>query len=864
MAKKTAYYKDTSFLQEFLAGRLPCLSLDSADIKRTERFLLQLTTSHNRPLYVTIKGHGVFRRQIGEIDFPVVKFINEEFLNKIITNNSIPELTPQEIEAVDTYFDELDNNKQDASRTSMATGATGIENFPDPIVNVRVTDLNEILTPVDAHPDRVVDVIGHSQLILDEFLVRLRIRVRSSKSAPLHSRINPKLLNMPVSGPGGDGQPVLAQNEIDFITSAMAKAWMAELPKAFGEQYGIEAQNQPSAWNQCLSMVARAQIKADIVLLMEGFKGEMPDVEGRVTQPDSVRDLEWAIRKLENSTNQIVLMAPRVEWKDTSVDKMLIKYTLNFPDLDDLDELIRSVLSTVYARKPKLYLMLVNKIINRVQPGLNITMEMLESEPAATEDELIDEVVETSDISGIFDRALTKIVNSIRGLTETRVQNIVWSSIRAYLDLNPEFLDQSRKEIINKTAGLKVIDIEVTADEDPFENVGGLDELKRWIMSRGTDLFLSADDAKEKLGGYVYKGILLVGLPGTGKSLITKSIAKYLAQQTPDYPVSLVFLDTGSLRGSYVGETEKNTRDALMMVEAFAPCVLWIDEIEKAFSSGGDTSSEIGRRMLGYFLTWMQERTSPVFLVATANDISALPPEFTREGRWNAKFFTPLPDAQAAVQILNYVLSRFKISLEQVINNSKNGKRKLYAWSMLAQSGNFEGKMSPILRVKGDALVPLEVDGEIVMRHLGYAGSEIEASVIEAVSNIKSIQGEDWKSKITLDDLIVSLKSLTPISRRFDDKGNPMGYLMYKLEQVGVKSMTSEQYEESIKELEFTTKNLKDAEGNQLSDSEVDSFIKELKSLSKIVKQQTKKSPKKNPTQSTYLLGGSLFESLYG
>lgn len=863
MAKKTAYYKDTTFLQEFLAGRLPCLSLDSSDIKRAERFLLQLTTTHDRPLYVTIKGHGVFRRQIGEVDFPVVKFINEEFLHKIISNNSIPEITTQEIKAVDEYFSELDTHNQDASRTNMATGGKGIENFPDPILNIRVTDLNDILTPVDCHSDKVTDVVGHSQLILDEFLVRLRIKVRSSQSAPMHSRINPKLLNMPTGAPGSPSPPVMPANEIEFLVSQMAKAWMTELPSAFGMQYGIEAQNQPSAWNQCLSMIARAQVRADIVLLMEGFKGEMPDVEGRVTQQDSVRDLEWAIRKLENSTNQIVLMAPRVEWKDTTVDKMLIRYTLNFPDLDDLDELVRSVLSTVYGRKPKLYLTLLNKIIGRVKPGLNITPEDLEEQ---SDEDIVDEGTKLVSASDAFDRSILKIVNSLRGLTETRVQNIVWSSIRTYTDLDPGFLDQSRKEIINQTAGLKVIDIEVVPGEDAFENVGGLDELKRWIKSRGNDLFLTADEAKEKLGGYVYKGILLIGLPGTGKSLITKSIAKYLASQNIDYPVSLVFLDTGSLRGSYVGETEKNTRDALMMVEAFSPCVLWIDEIEKAFSSGGDTSSEIGRRMLGYFLTWMQERQSPVFLVATANDISSLPPEFTREGRWDAKFFTPLPDAQAAVQIMSYVLSRFKLSLEDIISQTQNGKRKLYLWSMLAQSGNFEGRKSVIMRPKGEGLVPLEdEDGVTVERDLGYSGSEIESAVKEAISNVKALRGQSWKSSITVDDLIISLKNLTPISRRFDDKGNPMGYVMYKLEQAGVKTMSDQEYEQSVGEIDIFSKNLKDAQGNELSDSEVEEFLKELKSLSKIVSpKKSGKEKRKNPLSSYYLLGDGLFESLYG
>lgn len=842
----SAYQKDTTAIQEFLAGRIPCLGLDSHDVIRAERYLLELTAALGRPLYTTINGYGVFRKNIGDVDYPVVKFLNEDFLTTILVDNDIPELSLQEIEEVDKYFDALETVNFDASKVSMK-----LDNIPKPILNLRI-DIPDVVTPLDCHPKDLDRLIQHSNLMLDEFLVRLRVKLRGSKSTPGTSRVNPLLLALDPK------TPMYAMEELDpdNIKSPAAKVWVCQLPGLFGQQYGIEAEKQPTPWNQCLDLVSRGDPKANIVLLMEGFRDALPDPDGRITNQSSLKDLEWAIRKLEKSTNQVIIMAPGVEWKNSEVDKFIVRYSLNYPDLDDLNYILRAVIRTIYAKNKERYFELVNNIIKHDNPKLFITEESEESN---------DELDETDDSAALesFDAGILKAANSLRGLTETRIQNVIWSMIRSYNDLDPNKLDQSRREIINKTAGLKVIDIKASSKEDPFGNVGGLEELKDWIKSRGADLFLTVDQAQEQLGGYVYKGILLVGLPGTGKSLIVKSIAKYLAQTTIDYPVSLVSLDTGALRGQYVGESEKNTREALMMVEAFSPCVLWIDEIEKAFSgSGGDSSSEISRRMLGYFLTWMQERTSPVLLVATSNDISSLPPEFTREGRWDAKFYTPLPDEKAAMQILNYVLSRFKVPLGKIVKNTENGNRKILAWATYAKCRNFDGKESPIKIKQGDVLINLKNEqGEPVMRFLGYSGAEIEASIKEAVSRAKAKYAELWPENLTIDDLVVSLKNITPKSQTFDDKGQSMGYIMYKLETIGTKPMSDEDYFKAIEAIKKQSNELKDPSGKVLTDSEVDAIVKNLEEIAKTAKRR--KNPRRNPSTSMYLLGDGLFDSLF-
>jgi len=171
-------------------------------------------------------------------------------------------------------------------------------------------------------------------------------------------------------------------------------------------------------------------------------------------------------------------------------------------------------------------------------------------------------------------------------------------------------------------------------DTGRFDNVGGQDALKRWLQLR-RQVFLTPEAAK---GLDAPKGILLLGVQGAGKSLAAKAIAG-------SWGLPLLRLDFGALYNKYHGETERNLRDSLKTADAMAPCVLWIDEIEKGLApddGGGDGG--VSRRVLGTLLTWMSERRSRVFLAATANDIKALPPELLRKGRFDEIFFVDLPD----------------------------------------------------------------------------------------------------------------------------------------------------------------------------------------------------------------------------
>lgn len=184
-------------------------------------------------------------------------------------------------------------------------------------------------------------------------------------------------------------------------------------------------------------------------------------------------------------------------------------------------------------------------------------------------------------------------------------------------------------------------------DTARFADVAGVSRLKRWIEQR-RPVFI---DAAAPAGLDPPKGVLLLGVQGCGKSLAAKAVAG-------GFGVPLVRLDFGALYNKYHGETEKNLRDALASTEQLAPCVLWMDELEKGLASSGDSDGGISRRVLGYLLTWMAERTARVFMVATANQVDQLPPELLRKGRFDEIFFVDLPRPEAREAIFRIHLDK--------------------------------------------------------------------------------------------------------------------------------------------------------------------------------------------------------------
>ena len=193
-------------------------------------------------------------------------------------------------------------------------------------------------------------------------------------------------------------------------------------------------------------------------------------------------------------------------------------------------------------------------------------------------------------------------------------------------------------------------------DTARFSDVGGLANFKAWLQKRCAAFDGSAPELDPP------RGVLLLGVQGCGKSLAARASAGILN-------IPLLRLDCAALYDKYVGESERNLRESLASADVLAPCVLWIDEIEKGFAAG-DSDGGATRRVLGAFLTWLAEKHSRVFVVATANDISALPPELVRKGRFDEIFFVDLPNAAIRAEILRIHAAKRGITLDAATLNS--------------------------------------------------------------------------------------------------------------------------------------------------------------------------------------------------
>lgn len=245
------------------------------------------------------------------------------------------------------------------------------------------------------------------------------------------------------------------------------------------------------------------------------------------------------------------------------------------------------------------------------------------------------------------DSTRERSVEAALGLTHFEAENAFALSLVARQGLDPDLINEEKSATVRKSGILEVVPVSSSLDQ-----VGGMGLLKGWLQKRQRAFSAKARD----FGLPPPRGIILIGVPGSGKSLLAKSIAH-------SWRLPLLRLDVGRLFGSLVGESEGNLRRALALAEAVSPVVLWIDEIEKGFSGVGSSNRSDGgtsARVFGHFLTWMQEKRAPVFVVATANLIEQLPPEFLRKGRFDEIFFVDLPTPAEREEILRIHLGRRK------------------------------------------------------------------------------------------------------------------------------------------------------------------------------------------------------------
>jgi len=259
--------------------------------------------------------------------------------------------------------------------------------------------------------------------------------------------------------------------------------------------------------------------------------------------------------------------------------------------------------------------------------------------------EVLDGIMSSTDAPGPEPAVREAALRNALGLTTVEAENVFALSLVKTGSIDPALVAAEKARTLKRNGIVEVIEARQGLDD-----IGGLEALKAWLRTRA----LSFSEAARSYRLPVPKGLLIVGIPGTGKSLTAKATAKA-------FGLPLLRLDIGRVFGGIVGQSEANLRAVTQTAEAVAPCVLWIDEIEKGFSgskSSGSTDGGTSSRVFGSFLTWMEEKLQPVFVVATANDVTQLPPEFLRKGRFDEMFFVDLPDSTERTAIWDIVIAK--------------------------------------------------------------------------------------------------------------------------------------------------------------------------------------------------------------
>ena len=299
------------------------------------------------------------------------------------------------------------------------------------------------------------------------------------------------------------------------------------------------------------------------------------------------------------------------------------------------------------------------------------------------------------------------LIRACQGLSIEKIRRVLSKSIAQYGSINNATVNLiliEKRQIISQT---EILQFQDTTSQ--FTDIGGLETLKKWLDTRKE----SFSEKAQVYGLPAPRGLLLAGIQGTGKSLTAKAIAN-------EWQLPLLRLDIGRLFGGIVGESESRVRQMIQLSEALAPCVLWIDEIDKAFSEqtkGGDSGTT--NRVLGTFITWLSEKKSQVFIVATANNLSVLPIEIIRKGRFDEIFFVGLPLLEERKQIFEVFLKRLRPT-------------QLSSFNLTLLSKKSEE----------------------------FSGAEIEQAIIEGM-----LIAFNEKREFTTEDILIGLSQIIPLSQ---------------------------------------------------------------------------------------------------
>ncbi len=396
---------------------------------------------------------------------------------------------------------------------------------------------------------------------------------------------------------------------IDTVEKSRAIRMLKEIQKEYTFNFrlfkmseGITDLGTKEVINEENTVAGALEYIADELKTKQNMNYIISDISDIDTSNMLSRFTAEVIERAEATSSTIVLITNENIWDNIS--RLGIQLTLNYPNEQEVKETIK-------------------RLINTYKDQISIEWDDSDCERAA---------------------------NNLQGLSEMEIKNII-SSFLAKGNLTKDDLKelkQTKKKIFSKTAGLELIDVPENME------IAGLDNLKDWINEKKTIMDpLKKDDLKSR-GIVQPRGILLVGVPGCGKSFSSKAVASMF-----NYP--LYRLDLATVQGEYVGQSERQLKEALSRAEYMSPCVLWIDEIEKGLN---DSSSSVTTKMIGQFLFWLQECKKPVFVIASANKIDALPPELVRKGRFDEIFFVDLPNRKERIELIKlYTKKYLKVEL---------------------------------------------------------------------------------------------------------------------------------------------------------------------------------------------------------
>jgi ATP-dependent 26S proteasome regulatory subunit len=414
---------------------------------------------------------------------------------------------------------------------------------------------------------------------------------------------------------------------------------------------------------KALDFVAQSQEAA--VFVLKDFHPFLDDSRGGPDHPVIIRRLRDITNDLKSSRKTLVILSPTLRFPvDLEKDITVLDYSL--PTIDEL------ALS-------------LDRVINSAREIASVKTKMSDEERE-------------------------RVLNASRGLTCIEAENVFAKSLVMCRKLDLPIIIAEKEQLIRRSQVLEYYE-----SVQGFDNVGGMNLVKTWLRKRGK----AFSEKARAFGLPEPKGLLLLGVQGAGKSLLAKAVAS-------QWQLPLLRLDLGRVFSELVGSSEHNIRSALHLAENVSPCVLWIDELEKGLAGiGGSGNSDAGTsaRVFGSLLTWMQEKTSPVFVISTANDISSLPPELLRKGRFDEIFFVDLPQAEERRDIF-------------AIHIAHRGRQPLrYDLNRLALASD------------------------------GFSGAEIEQAIVEGLYD-----AFEHERELTDEDILNSLENTVPLSLTMENK----------------------------------------------------------------------------------------------